>query len=68
MLIDAISHTLPLKNLTYHWGQKDYLPNFYSRRILFWEIPWFFVYAGEIPGGSIWNCLTKITKIVCELI
>ena len=24
----------PLKQLTYHWGHKDYLPNLYSRRII----------------------------------
>ena len=26
-------HVCPLLNLTYHCGQKDYLPNLYSRRI-----------------------------------
>ena len=47
----------PLHLFGYHWGQKDYLPNFYSSRLILVNFVRF-VSTGE---KLILSCLAKIT-------
>ena len=45
----------------YHGGQKDYLPNFFSRRIILGN-SMFYVYARALLGESILDYLTGIQE------
>ena len=44
-----------------HWGQKDYLPNLYSRRIILGNSMCFMCTERELLGELILKYLTKIT-------
>ena len=45
----------------YRWGQNDYLPNFYSRRIILGNFLCFYVNEREVLGELILTSLAKIT-------
>ena len=46
----SASEAKPERQQLYHWGQNDYLPNFYSRRIVLGNCMFFFTLPQKESG------------------